>query len=349
MSSEAYNWAEWCKVYEIPDVVGLMLQQGLAEDSAWHNDTCPSVRFGSVDGDSDWLDFRLWIEHPDEDRQENPAPNGRFHMQIDLCEYVVEEDFHTIDEVLDALPRWWAAWEIIKDIYALIEKPDEAAKQYPKIYAAKELVDMNDFMDANMLGNLTDDDCWLRKHCDPEAEPFFSANYLEIIDPAFTIADRWLKTGVMRTSFVQEEALEAEECIVDSGEQPEASTDSSTNGLVIPPAPWTAQHDIRSYLNTDILTDGPYAWAIYDESKRIAKVEEVFISDELQKGIAILLGKAPEMYNALQAIRERFEIAEVSNKGVTAFDAQVMAEFATDILEAIDKEAATADKLRKVQ
>lgn len=74
-----------------------------------------------------------------------------------------------------------------------------------------------------------------------------------------------------------------------------------------------AQQDCRSIHNTGPLTQGPFAWGVYDldEGIRIACLEEAH-TPEQQATFAHLFAAAPELFEALEAL---FEWAILQEQG----------------------------------
>lgn len=83
---------------------------------------------------------------------------------------------------------------------------------------------------------------------------------------------------------------------------------------------WKARQDLRSYKNKGIITDGPYAWGIYKDT-RIARIEEAGTDEEQARHAAFIVkacNNHDELIKALNVISdsllEAIDLLEISEK-----------------------------------
>lgn len=103
------NWREEFDAgYAVPQQVLELVSEGLAEDTSWHNDECPS--FSALDQDGEPM-VRIWVEHVDPDMREHGADSQRFRVQY-VPEEADAEELLTddLDEAVEAYRAYRARW-----------------------------------------------------------------------------------------------------------------------------------------------------------------------------------------------------------------------------------------------
>ena len=82
------------------------------------------------------------------------------------------------------------------------------------------------------------------------------------------------------------------------------------------PGPWKAQQDLRSWRNGGAITDGPYAWGVYAQS-RIATIEESspWLSAEVEAANARLIAQAPALLEKAERIIRRLDNGDTIEPG----------------------------------
>ncbi len=78
--------------YAVPESIQSVVKDGFTQDVSWHNDTAPS--FGFVDPHKPEWDIRLWVEHPDPMKREDPG-QARYGVQVVKNSEVLEQQSFT--------------------------------------------------------------------------------------------------------------------------------------------------------------------------------------------------------------------------------------------------------------
>lgn len=87
--------------YDVPEAVTSLVLSGEAEDTSWHNDTCPSFTWpAKADGDA-LPAVVLWVEHPNPERREYEG-GRRFAVHIHTEDRGEARVIHETDDAEDA-------------------------------------------------------------------------------------------------------------------------------------------------------------------------------------------------------------------------------------------------------
>lgn len=90
--------------WAVPQQVLELIDEGLAEDMSWHNDTMPC--FGLVDEDGEPI-VRIWVDHIDPELREYGSDSKRF--RVDYMPEEADAEMELTDDVVEAVEAYKVA------------------------------------------------------------------------------------------------------------------------------------------------------------------------------------------------------------------------------------------------
>lgn len=106
---------KWMEEYELPDVLALMLEQGMVSVESEDSHELPIFAF---DSNSELQTvFGVFADHPDNSFNVNAFGPERFYLFVqDVDGNQVQQAFSDFCEILDALPKWWERWRTVSSV-----------------------------------------------------------------------------------------------------------------------------------------------------------------------------------------------------------------------------------------